>query len=167
MTDEEKTQAEPRRDFASLLSWETEEFEHREKNKDWYWSVGIVTVGFFALAIILENYLFAILVVMGGFTVAMYGSKKPKVVRFAITSRGIMTGDVLYPYDNIEYFWIHYDPPHVRSLYLVSKKMLQTQIIIPLGHTDPNEVRECLIKFAEEKEIEESLFDTIARFFRF
>ncbi len=78
-----------------------------------------------------------------------------------------MAEKTLYPYDNLKYFWINYDPPHIRELYLVSKKTFQPQITIPLGFTDPNIVREHLVKFLEEKEIEEPLFDTIARFFRF
>ena len=153
--------------FLTLLSWEAEEYAHHEKNKDWYWSVGIVTIGFFALALILGNILFAILALIAGFTVALYGSKKPKIIQFSITSRGIKTDKILYPYDHLQYFWINYDPPHIRELYLISKKTFQTQINIPWGQADPNEVREHLIKFLEEKEIEESLFDTIARFFRF
>ena len=153
--------------FSVLMSWEAEEFERYEKNKDWYWSVGIVSIGFFILALILENWLFAILVVLGGFTIAMYGSKNPKIIQFSITSRGIKADQVLYPFESLKYFWINYDPPHIRELYVVSKKVIQTQINIPLGAADPNEVREHLVKFLEEKEIEESLFDTIARFFRF
>lgn len=163
MTDEEKIQDR----FSSLFSWEAEEYEHYEKNKDWYWSVGIVTIGFFVLAIILENWLFAIISFVGGFAVAVHGSKKPKIVEFSITTRGIKADKILYPYDSLGHFWIHYDPPNHRELYLISKKMIQTQITIPLGKADPNEIREHLLKFLEEKEIEESLFDTIARFFRF
>lgn len=154
-------------EFLTLLSWETEEYTHHQKNKDWYWAVGIVTFGFLALAIILQNYLFAIMVLIGGFVISLYGAKKPRVIKFAITSRGIMADKILYPYDNLKYFWLNYDPPHIRALYLISKKTFQPQITIPIGHADPNQIREHLIKFLEEKEIEEPLFDTIARFFKF
>ena len=153
--------------FLTLLSWEAEEYAHHDKGKDWFWSVGIVSIGFFALALILQNYLFAIMILIGGFAVALHGSKKPKTVHFAIISRGVAVDNTLYPYDNLKYFWINYDPPHIRDLYLISSKTFQLQITIPLGNADPNEIREHLIKFLEEKEIEESLFDSIARFFRF
>ena len=166
MPDDEKTQDAPSH-LGILLSWDAEEFEYYEKNKDWYWSVGIVSIGFFILAIILENWLFALLAVLGGFTVAMHGSKKPREIRFSITSRGILANDVLYPYDSLQHFWINYDPPRHKSLYLISKKLAQTQLNIPLGQADPNEVREQLLKFLDEREIEESLFDAIARFLRF
>jgi hypothetical protein len=159
--DSEKTR------FLTLMAWEAEEYEYKEKSPDWYWAVGIITLGFFVTAIILKNFLFALLALIGGFTFAMYGAARPKSVSFAITSRGIKIGDKLYPYDNLKSFWINYDPPHIREIYIISKKFFVPQINIPLGKIDPNEVREHLLKFLEEKEIPESLFDSIARFFRF
>lgn len=157
----------PPSQFLVLVSWEAPEYEYREKSGDWYWAVGIVTVGFLALALILKNFLFAIIVAIAGFTLAVYGARPPRVIPFAITSRGVKIGNVLYPYETLKSFWINYDPPHIREIYLISKKFLMPQISLPLAGTDPNEVREHLLKFLEEKEIQESLSDTIARFFRF
>ena len=154
-------------EFLVLMSWEAPEHELREKTPDWYWAVGIIAFGFLILAILLKNFLFAILVLLGGFTVAMYGVKQPKIVNFAITSRGIKVEDKLYPYDNLQFFWINYDPPQVKELYIISKKKFVPQIFIPLGQADPNLVREHLMKFLEEREIQESFVDVIARFFRF
>lgn len=151
----------------TLVEWEAEEYEHHEKPKEWYWAVGIVALGFLVLAVILKNFLFAILVILAWFTLIMYAARRPKTLHFAVTSRGIKVADWIYPYQNLEHFWINYDPPHVRQLYLISKKTFSPLISIPLGHADPNEIREHLLKFLEEKEIEESLFDVIARFFRF
>lgn len=168
MPEEEKNpEAEKIGRFLTLLSWEAEEYEHHEKTREWHLAVGIIALGFLILALILKNFLFAILVIIAGFSVMLYGERKPKRVSFAITSRGIKTDNKLYPYDNLEYFWINYDPPHIRELCLISKKLFVPQISIPLGQTDPNQVREHLLKFLEEKEIEESIFDAIARFFRF
>lgn len=157
----------PQEHFLVIYSWEAEEYPHYEKPKDWYWALGIVSLGFFALAIIMGNVLFAILVILGGLAVGIHGAKKPRRITFAITSRGIKADKTLYPFDNLKHFWINYDPPYIRDLYLISKKTIQPLITIPLGNTDPNEVREHLIQILEEKEIEESLFDTIARFLRF
>ncbi len=153
--------------FLVLVEWQSLEYEYHEKSSDWYWAVGIITVGFFALAIILKNFLFALMALIAGFTLAMYGAKKPKTVSFAITSRGIKIGNVLYPYDDLKSFWINYDPPRVKELYVISKKVLLPQLSIPLGTADPNQIREHLMKFLEEKEIQESFADAIARFFRF
>lgn len=163
MPEEEK----PKQNFLVLTSWEAEEYPYHEKTPDWYWAVGIVTLGFFIVAVILKNLLFALLILVGGFTFAMYGARRPKTVSFAITSRGVKIANTLYPYDALQSFWLNYDPPQVKELYIISKKVLLPQLSIPLGRADPNEIREHLLKFLEEREIQESLMDTIARFFRF
>jgi hypothetical protein len=153
--------------FLTLLDWQTEEYEQQEKSSDWYWAIGIIALGFFVLAIILKNILFALLVILAGFSLAMFGAKKPRVVSFAITSRGLKIENKLYPYDELKSFWINYNPPHVKELYFISKKIFVPQISIPIGTADPNEVREHLLKFLEEREIHESFADVIARFFKF
>ncbi|MBI2609827.1 hypothetical protein HYW53_01465 [Candidatus Giovannonibacteria bacterium] len=153
--------------FLTLSAWEAPEFEYHEKRSDWYWAVGIVTIAFFAVAIILQNFLFAILILLAGLSFSMYGAKRPRVISFAITSRGLKIGKVLYPFDNLKSFWLNYDPPHVKELYIISKKVFMPQISIPLGNANPNQIREHLLKFLEEKEIHEPLSETIARFFRF
>ena len=155
------------RGFPSIMEWEAREYEYQPKSPDWYWAVGIIGFGFFFVALALKNFLFAILVVLGTFTLAMYGARRPKTARIAITARGIQVAKTLYPYDHLSYFWVNYDPPHVRELYLVSKKFFVPHISIPLGGADPNEIREHLLKFLEEKEIEEPFRDVIARLLKF
>ena len=153
--------------FLSLIEWEALEYEYQPKSLDWYWAVGIIAFGFLFTAILLKNFLFAILVVLSAFSLAMYGARRPKTLRAAITPRGVQAGETLYPYDHLSHFWVNYDPPHVRELYLVSKKMFVPYISIPLGSADPNEIREHLLKFMEEKQIGEPMYDVIARLLRF
>ncbi len=160
-------EGESQKGFLSLMEWEAPEYEYQLKSPDWYWAVGIIAFGFLFVAIAFKNFLFAILVVLGAFTLAMYGARRPKTVHIAVTARGIQVGKTLYPYDHLDHFWVNYDPPHVRELYLVSKKTFVPHISLPLGHADPNEVREHLLKFMEEKKIEEPLYDVIARLLRF
>ena len=157
----------PRDPFLTLVSWEASEYEHFEKSSDWYWAVGIIACGFFIVAIILKNFLFAIISILGGFGLALYGSREPKIVSFAITSRGLKIDNNLFTYDTLKSFWLNYDPPHVKELYVISKKAMLPQITIPLGKADPNEIREHLIKFIEEKHTDEPLSHIIARFLRF
>jgi len=153
--------------FLVLVEWSAPEFDYHEKSSDWYWALGIITFGFFVLALLLKNWLFAILVVLGGFSLGMYGVKRPRTINFAVTSRGLKIGETLYPFDHLQSFWLNYDPPHLKELYVISKKKFVPQIFIPLGQADPNLVREHLLKFMEEREIQESFVDVIARFFRF
>ena len=161
---EEELPAEP---FLTLVEWSAPEYEHHEKTSDWYWAVGIIAIGFLAIAFILKNFLFGILVLVGGFAFALFGAKKPKLISFSVTSRGLKIEKRLFPFDSLDHFWIHYDPPHKKELYIISKKLFVPQISIPLGFADPNEIREHLLKFVEEKEIEEPFSQAIAKFLKF
>jgi len=48
-----------------------------------------------------------------------------------------------------------------------SKKLFMPTILIPLGDTDPNIIREHLLKFLKEERHEESITQTISRLLGF
>ncbi len=150
-----------------LYEWSASEYMHHEKTADWFFAAGIIAFGFLVLAIILKNALFVILLIVATFSIFILGNRPPRLVVFAITSRGFKIDNRLFPFSTLDHFWLNYDPPQTKELYIVSQKMLMPQITIPLGHTDPNEIREHLAKFLEEKEIEEPMSHIIARFLRF
>jgi len=150
-----------------LISWKTKEYEHRPKSIDWYWTVGIISVGLIAVAIMMKNAMFVILIMLGGFSIALFSARRPNIVDFAVTVRGIQINSNLFPYDDLESFWIHYDPPHKKELGIISKKALMPRIVIPFGDTDPNDVREHLINFLEEKHHEEGISESIGKLLGF
>ena len=149
------------------VSWQAPEYEHIPKNADWFWTVGIISLAVFFLALITKNILFGALSLLAGFTVALFGAKKPRRLNFEINPRGVKIENRLYTYGNLKSFWIHYDPPLKKELSLESKKTLMPYITIPLGEASPNDVRRYLIRFLKEEEHEESLSDAISHFLRF
>ncbi len=151
----------------SLISWEAEEYTYTPKTKDWYWVVFILTFGLVVVAYFLNNFLFGVFVLIAGFTVALYGAKRPRTVRFAVLAQGIQVDKKIYTFRSLKSFWIHYDPPHKKEVSLVSKKLLVPRITLPLGDTDPNQVREVLIKFLREREHHESLVENLAKYLNF
>ncbi|NOY35572.1 MAG: hypothetical protein GXP44_01470 [bacterium] len=151
----------------NTIEWEAAEYEHREKTADWFWAVGIITLAAVVSAFLLENFLLAILSGLIGFSISLYGAKKPATVKFKIGSRGVQIGGKLYDYENLNSFWIDYDPPRRKELILESKKTFMPHINIMLEDTDPEEVREYLSQFVKEEKIEESWASTISRILGF
>ena len=149
------------------LSWQAPEYNYNQKSADWFWIVGIFSLTLFAVALIFNNTLFAIFIIIAGFTIAMYGARRPRIIQFSITIRGFQIGKNLFPYNTLKSFWIHYDPPFKKELVIQSEKMFMPHIKIPLGDTDPNDIREILLKFLKEKEYEESLIDAIGDYLKF
>ncbi|MBI4709455.1 MAG: hypothetical protein HY764_04625 [Candidatus Portnoybacteria bacterium] len=145
------------------LEWEAPEFENPEKGHWWFIIVGIVALAVFTIALLMSNFIFALLIVISVFIIFVFALKKPKIVKFKIDGSGIMIDEKLLSYRDLRSFWIFYDPPHIKELSIKSKKWLMTLIKIPLEQEDPSQIREALIKFIPEEEQEQSLIDVITR----
>lgn len=149
------------------LKWEALEYEYIPKSKNWFWSVGIIATSAALASILLGNMLFAILVMISALTIILYGVKRPKKVMFSFTGRGLQIDSRLFPYENLRSFWIHYDPPAKKNITIEPKKLFMPTLLIPLGDTNPNIIREHLLKFLKEEQQEESVIQTISRILRF
>jgi len=149
------------------IQWQTLEFEKHEKGPAWFIVVGAVALAFFAIALFMANYIFAILIILAVFVVFMYAVMEPQVIKFRINARGISTGDKSYGYQDLKSFWIFYEPPAIKELSIKTKKLLMPLLKIPLGDQNPVEIRRALIKFLREEKQEESLAEVMAKKIRF
>ena len=145
------------------IEWQAQEYEFHKKSPEWFWALGIITFALVLTAIVLENFLFAALAVLSGFSLALYGARKPRIVAFKIDPRGITVEDKLYDYENIKKFWINYDPPRRKEIFIESKKTFSPLITVELGDADPSLVREYLSLYAKEGKIDEPFITTLAR----
>jgi len=104
---------------------------------------------------------------LGGFTIALYGARPPRIISFSLSVEGVRIENRVYPYESLKSFWIFYHPPQIKELSVESQKMIVPQIKIPLGDTNPAEIRAYLQQFIPERQQEESLIDTAMRFLKF
>lgn len=154
------------KDFS--ISWQAPEFYYYEKTADWYWALGIICIGIVVASILLKNFLFAVLIFIAGFSLALYGAKRPKITSFSINERGIIIDNKqIYPYENIKSFWIEYNPPYQQELLIELKKSMMSKITIILDDVNPEEVKKYLLKHIKEEKIPESLSATIAKILKF
>ena len=145
------------------LEWKTQEFQHYPKDQSWFIISALIAFGLIIWAAFSKNFLLILLIILGYFSIVVFALKKPRKIRLAITSKGIMIDESIYAYDNLKSFWIFYDPPEVSELSLRSKKTIMPFIKIPLGGENPVEVRKLLLKYLPERKQEESLIDNLAR----
>jgi len=149
------------------LQWQALEYEMYYKPSDWYWALGILTLGLVVVAAIMQNVLFGVFALLAGFTLAMFGAKPPRVRTFSINHEGVRIDAQLHPFDSLKSFWIFYTPPIHQELRLETKRSLQPHLTIPLGDTNPLEVRVALIPYMPEKPQEESLIEIMSQYLRF
>lgn len=144
------------------FSWETPEYEFKEKRKDWYWIVGAAGLGLIILAIVLQNYLFAFLIAIAVFLMISLASKEPLSLPVEISEHGVKIYEELYTYDSLYGFWITHNKKEEPILLLLCDRRVSPIVSLSL-HEDINlmELREYLLEFIEEQELKESLTDRI------
>ena len=140
------------------LEWQAFEYNYNEKNSDWFWMVGIVGGVAMILAILFKNFLFGIVILLSTFTVLMYGARKPELVTFAITAKGIRIKNNLYSFKSLLGFAIKEDD-NFAKLMIHSDRIFLPHIILPLDGVDPELFRERLSLFLDEEHFEETLVD--------
>jgi len=145
-----------------VLSWNTVEYLHQEKTSDWYWIVSIISVSIAIIAIIMNNVIFAILVIIASFTLMLFASRKPNVVEVDMDDMGIRVGRTMYPYRHLDSFWVETRENNDRIL-LKSKKVLMPLIIIFIeeNQVHPSDVRAMLMKHLPEEEHSEPFLEKL------
>ncbi len=133
----------------ALITWTAPEHLYTEKKTDWYWSVGIITLALAAVAFIFGNVITGIFVIVAAAALVLHASRPAQIVTYEINDRGIIAGNVLYPFLTLESFWIPHDefPP---KLILKSRKLFMPFIIMYIDEVDPEKVREVMLTYIAE-----------------
>lgn len=139
-----------------LIAWDAPEHIHIEKNNDWYWSVGIITITAVALCFIFNNIIFGILLLVCSFALVVHGSKKPRTIHCEINDRGIVIDNTLFTFLSLESFWIdaHIEPS---KIIVKSHKTFMPFIVIYIEGVDPEDVRDILLNYIAETEHHEPI----------
>jgi len=148
------------------ITWQAPEFNYTPKGPDWYWTVGIIALTLIVIAILSGNLLFAFVLLVGSTALSYQASRKPGLAEFAVNNHGVRVNETLYPYSDVESFWVE-DNPHEQKLILQSQKLLMPYIIIPIVDVDPQELRHYLLQFIPEEHHKEPLSQKIMEYLGF
>ncbi len=140
------------------ITWEAPEHNHTEKGADWFFAFTIVFIAIVLAAILLGNVLFALLMAIAGLTLAIAVSRRPRIVPFAVTVRGVRMNDELFPYSTLESYYIDEDDPNGPQLLLRSRRKFMPLLVIPLPPDNVDDVEDILRDRLPEEHLEESLF---------
>lgn len=152
-----------------LLYWTMDEFHRHERSNLWYGLFLVVGLGFMTYAILSGNYVFAVLLVLIGTFMILQHFRDPDSIPVVLLSTGIAVGNHYHPWDEIKDFWIAYDLPDVYKLYVDFQKIREPYVSIDVPEDlDPNELRELLLAFVDERtdRQEESLTDYVKRLYK-
>jgi hypothetical protein len=152
--------------ISAPLRWSAYEHEHIERGSDWFWALGIIAVSAALTSILLGNILFAVLIVVAAATIGLIANHPPQLHEFELTEKGIRTGVTMHPYENVISFWIDEEVSEP-VLLIDTTAFMAPNLVIPLGDTQPEAVREFLRHYAEEVPMKEPLTHKVMEFFGF
>lgn len=147
---------------SKAIEWKALEHAHYEHSREWYWAVGIIAVSGAILALYFGNIILAILISITGFTSILHAHTKPRILKYRISRRGIQAGGTAYPYSILQSFWVIDEEINDRII-LKSQKILLPYIVIPFDSTviDPDTIREYLLEYLDEEEMDEPISQKI------
>ncbi len=148
------------------LRWSAFEHEHIERGSDWFWALGIVAVCTAVVALLFHDFLFSIVILIGAFTIGLLAVHPPEEIEFELSDKGVRVGSKLHRFHEIIAFWVEDEHHTDRPLLLVDTvKIMSPNLIIPIEHIDPREVRAYLKERCKEMHMREPIYHKIIEFF--
>jgi len=152
-------------DRQGKLSWQAREHETISYNQRSVLVTGIFLAIIILYAIITESPIMAITFILIGVVGYLAINSEAPLLQFTIDMEGVHMGREMYPYENIESFWILYEPGERKVISLHTNAELTPYVQIPLGDMDPLRVRSTLLQFIPEERHPTRLVDVLEKYF--
>lgn len=149
-----------------IIAWEAKEFNDYERNKRWYVLVGVVGALLTVGALVIQQWLTAVVFALATYVVMRHAGDKPRTISYGISRLGIQVGHRFYPFSELKQYWIVYNPP-VRTLNFQQTSRFKPLVKMHLGEVDPDAVRNVLKEHLPELPKQgEDFIDKLSRFIR-
>jgi hypothetical protein len=153
--------------MATKLAWKALEYEHRPKSVDWFWILGTLCVLGAALSIYFGNFLFGVLILIGGLALGLHANIPPTLHSYSIENDGLIKESTLYPFTNIKKFWFTKDNTGAILLLEINRTLMPI-VSIPLGDADKEWIKQVFrAKGIKESELEIPLAERLMDVFGF
>lgn len=152
---------------ARSVTWEAPEHHHIEKGGDWFFALLIVTIAIVVASIFFGNFLFAILCGVGGGVLAIAASKRPEIIPYEVSVRGIRVDDALFPFTTLRSWHIDEEHPRGPQLLVLSQKYFMPLIVLPIPEEFVDDIEDIIAERLAEEYIEESFFNKFLEFLGF
>lgn len=149
---------------SSKITWQAYDREPTNNAPDWYWAVSIIALSITVTAIVLNNVLFAVLVILSTLALFLRTLQKPRLVNYELTNRGLWTNKDFQSFTTLESFWVEDNEP---KLILKAKGLITPLSIISLQSIDSQAIREFLQDYLPEEEQHEPLSKRIMEYLGF
>ena len=147
------------------ITWEAPQHHHVEKGNDWFFALAIIIIALVVAAVLFDNTLFALLIGLSGGALAVSAAKRPAIIPYAVTVRGVRIEDRLYPFSTLDSYHIDEEDTRGPQLLIKSEKKLMPMIVMPLPLEHVDDVEAILKEKLQEEELEEPFLVKVLELF--
>jgi hypothetical protein len=126
------------------INWIALEYEEKERGNDWFWALGIIVVTSSIASFIYGNYFFGLLIIIGGILMGAFAIKKPDLVEYEMSDKGLKIRNRLFPYKNIKHFWVQKEDGEP-TLFIKSERVFMPIISMPIDQDLAEEIRNLML----------------------
>ena len=149
------------------VTWEAPQHHHVEKGNDWFFALAIIVLAFIVVAILLNNVMFALVMGLAGGVLAMSAAKRPSIVPYSISVRGIKVEDELFPYTRLRSYHIDEEDHRGPQLLVLTERKSVPMLVLPLPVDHIDDIEAILSERLPEEFIQEPLGLKILELFGF
>ncbi len=159
-----------------LHQWSFPEFEHHQHGLGWKMSMTLLLLAGIGFSFWYRNITLAFLLFSFGIVLIAREMQGPEIMRVYIKEGGVeliledhhrdqKPATTTVAWKDIQRFWIIYQPPEIKNLYIRFISPFRNRLKIPLVNENPVEIRNTLNQFLDEdlSITEEPFTDLLAR----
>ena len=148
------------------IKWKAPEHHYYEKTIEWFIVLVIIAGALAFSAFYTGNELLGILIVVAAVTMAIAATRRPRVIPYAVSVRGVRIGQHFYSYQNLRSYAIDEEHRHGPQLLLVTKYKFTPMLIVPLPEDVIDDIESILFDRLEEEAHEEPFYNILLEIFR-
>ncbi|MFH0873408.1 MAG: hypothetical protein V1846_01045 [Candidatus Komeilibacteria bacterium] len=133
-----------------LAEWDYPEYIQFERGWRWYVIAIVITVALLVYSFFTDNQLFMIIILLAAIIFTLANMRQPERIKFYITDKGVVIRDKFLNYRDIKNFWMIYQPPSVKNLFIEPKSFIIPRLAIHLEDQNPVEIRNMLLQYLQE-----------------
>lgn len=139
------------------ITWEAFEYKQKDKGADWYFVFGIISVSIVLATVILNQIMLALVLGLSGASLLVMSLKKPSLLSYAISPRGIKIEDEIFAFSDIECFCLDEGNPAEPKLILQTGQRFDPLLVLPVPVEFVEEIDYILEQNVERKQLEDSV----------
>lgn len=153
-------------DHPAPLTWEASEYVHTDKGGMWLIGFGVIVAIFLGVAIWLQVWTFALLILVMAIAMGIFAFRKPHVLRYTLNDQGVQVGDKVFHYSDFRAFGVLEDGAFF-TMTLIPIKRFSPAINVYFAEEQGEDIVDIVSEHLPMEHIEPDVIDRIMRRLRF